>query len=140
MGKDPTNSLQGLIAKVKSHPNISKVGMILCHNGIVRDFSRVSGKKVRALSVQVDGAAIESAKSWALSQLGIVAVEIAALEGDFVAGDDLLYVVVAGDIRENVFNIMRELIEKIKTGCVHKTEIFEDHAPDGWVPSKSERG
>ncbi len=52
-------------------------------------------------------------------------MEIAALEGDFGVGDDLLYVVVAGDLRENVFNVMRELIEKIKTGCVSKKEIFE---------------
>ncbi len=125
MAKQSADSLEGLIAKVKSHPNISKAGMILCHNGIVRDFSRTDGKKVQALSVKVDRSAIENAKSWALSQQGIVAVEIAALEGDFGVGDDLLYVVVAGDLRENVFNVMRELIEKIKTGGVSKKEIFE---------------
>lgn len=125
MAKKSEDSLEAMIAKVKSHPNISKAGMILCHNGIVRDFSRQDGKKVRSLSVQVDVSAIEHAKSWALSKPGIVAVEILALEGDFVVGDDLLYVVVAGDLRENVFSIMRELIEKIKTGCVKKKEILD---------------
>lgn len=124
MKKEPSVSLEGLIAKVKSHPNISKAGMILCHNGIVRDYSRVGGKEVQALSVKVDQAAIEHVKSWAISKPGIVAVEIAALEGDFSVGDDLLYVVLAGDLRENVFAVMKELIDKIKTKCVSKKEIM----------------
>ena len=119
-------SLESLLRKVKSSPNISKAGMILCHNGIVRDFSRVGGKKVCALSVNVDVGGIESVKSWALSQPGIVSVEIEALNGTFNVGDDLLYVIIAGDIRENVFTIMRELIERIKKNCVSKTEIWEE--------------
>lgn len=118
-------SLESLLQKVKSSPNISRAGMILCHNGIVRDFSRVGEQTVRALSVNVDEKAIESVKSWAVSQPGIVAVEIKAFQGTFNVGDDLLYVVLAGDIRENVFLVMRELIEKIKKGCVSKTEFYE---------------
>ncbi|MGC8659962.1 MAG: molybdenum cofactor biosynthesis protein MoaE [Desulfomonilaceae bacterium] len=125
MSKKAEDSIETLIRRVKAHPNISKAGMILCHNGIVRDFSRQDGKKVQSLSVRVDNTAIDQAKAWALAQPGIVAVEILALEGDFVVGDDLLYVVVAGDLRENVFNAMRDLIEKIKTGCVRKNEIIE---------------
>ncbi len=121
----PSVSLDTLLKKVKSSPNISKAGMILCHNGIVRDFSRVEEKTVRKLSVQVDSSAIDSAKSWALSQPGMVAVEIKALEGDFEVGDDLLFVVLAGDIRENVFSVMRELIETIKTTGVRKKEFCE---------------
>lgn len=119
-------SLESLLRKVKSSPNISKAGMILCHNGIVRDFSRVGRKKVCALSVNVDEAGIEGVKAWASSQPGIVAVEIEALNGTFKVGDDLLYVVIAGDIRENVFTIMREVIERIKKTCVSKTEICEE--------------
>ena len=69
MGKQSADSLQGLIAKIKSHPNISKAGMILCHNGIVRDFSKkLTARKFGSLSVKVDRSAIEDAKSWALSQ------------------------------------------------------------------------
>jgi molybdopterin synthase catalytic subunit len=124
MKKDPSVSLEGLIAKVKAHPNISKAGMILCHNGIVRDYSRVGGEEVRALSITVDPSAIERVKSWVVSNPGIVAVEIAAFEGDFAVGDDLLYVVLAGDLRENVFAVMKELIDKIKTECVSKKEIM----------------
>ena len=115
MGKDPAVSLGDLLAKVKSHPDINKAGMILCHNGIVRDFSRSGGKEVRELKVSVDQSRIESVKSWALSQPGIVALEIRAFEGSFTVGEDLLLVVLAGDIRDNVFSVMKELIERIKT-------------------------
>jgi molybdopterin synthase catalytic subunit len=124
MGKDPAVSLGDLLAKVKSHPDINKAGMILCHNGIVRDFSRSGGKEVRELKVSVDQSRIESVKSWALSQPGIVALEIRAFEGSFTVGEDLLLVVLAGDIRDNVFSVMKELIERIKTECVRKTETF----------------
>ena len=125
MGKHPEASLEDLLARVKSHPNISKAGMILCHNGIVRDFSRSGGKIVKELIVEVDESRLDAVKSWALSQPGIVALEIGALQGSFSVGDDLLFVVLAGDIRENVFSVMRELIERIKTECVNKTEIFK---------------
>jgi len=34
MKRDPSVSLEGMIAKVKSHPNISKAGMILVTTGL----------------------------------------------------------------------------------------------------------
>jgi molybdopterin synthase catalytic subunit len=51
-------------------------------------------------------------------------LEIRAFEGSFTVGEDLLLVVLAGDIRDNVFSVMKELIERIKTECVRKTETF----------------
>jgi len=37
--------LTDMIKKVKSHPDYKKAGMILCHNGVVRETSR-DGKPV----------------------------------------------------------------------------------------------
>ncbi len=119
-------SMDRLIAGVKAHPEISKAGMILCHNGIVRASDRSGARKVQALRVVVDRAAIEQIRLWAESLPGIVAVAIEALEGEFQVGDDLLYVVVAGDIRENVFAVTREVVERIKAGGVRKTELYAD--------------
>jgi molybdopterin synthase catalytic subunit len=121
-----TVSMDRLIARVKAHPEISKAGMILCHNGIVRASDRSGARKVQALKVVVDRAAIEQIRLWAESRPGIVAVAIEALEGEFQVGDDLLYVVVAGDVRENVFAVTREVVEKIKAGGVRKTELYAD--------------
>ncbi len=49
---------------------------------------------------------------------------INALEGEFQVGDDVLYVVVAGDIREHVFSVMREAVERIKAEGVSKTAFY----------------
>ncbi len=51
-------SLDSLIAGVKAHPEIARAGMILCHNGIVRESDRSGTKRVLALKVEVDRAAI----------------------------------------------------------------------------------
>ena len=42
-----------LISKIKMHPAYDRVGMILCHNGVVRATSR-DGRKVTGLRVAVD--------------------------------------------------------------------------------------
>jgi molybdopterin synthase catalytic subunit len=123
---DDSVSLERLIANVKSHPQISRAGMILCHNGIVREFDRSGARHVTGLKVSVNRSEIERVKLWAESQPGIVAVEVEAFEGEFHVGDDLLYVVVAGDIRENVFAVMRETVERIKADGVRKTELYSD--------------
>ncbi|MBI5569123.1 MAG: molybdenum cofactor biosynthesis protein MoaE [Desulfomonile tiedjei] len=123
-GKSVT--LDRLVAGVKAHPEISRAGMILCHNGIVRGSDRSGARSVRALKVAVDSSAIERIRSWGESQPGIVTVAIQAMEGELHVGDDLLFVVVAGDIRENVFEITRQIIDRIKAGGVRKTEIYAD--------------
>lgn len=121
-----TTSLEDLISKVKRHPLISQAGMILCHNGIVRASDRSGEKTVSALQVAVNSAEIDQVKNWAESCKGIVAVEIQAFEGKLQVGEDLLYVVIAGDIRENVFAVMRETIDRIKAGGVQKTEYYAE--------------
>lgn len=125
MQADPI-SLERLIAQVKGSPEISRAGMILCHNGIVRQFDRLGRRRVTALRIEVNQSAVERIRSWAESQEGIVAVAIEAFEGEFHVGDDLLYVVVAGDVRENVFAVMRETVGKIKAEGVRKTESYAD--------------
>ena len=42
-----------LIANIKQRPDYDQVGMILCHNGVVRGTSR-DGRKVTGLRVAVD--------------------------------------------------------------------------------------
>lgn len=117
-------SMDELIARVKKSPKIREAGMLLCHNGIVRKSDRSGANLVESLRVRVDREKIEEILLWGESLPGIVAVAIEALEGEFQVGEDLLYVVVAGDIRENVFQATREIIERIKAEGVHKTEIY----------------
>lgn len=119
-------SMDALIAKVKSHPDISKAGMILCHNGFVRESDRAGSRRVRSMQVSADAGKIAEIVSWGKSLPGIVEVVVEALDGHLVVGDDLLFVVVAGDLREHVFEAMRAIVDKLKLEGVTKQEIYED--------------
>jgi len=122
----PKLSMDDLIGRARSHPRIHEAGMILCHNGFVRQSDRSGEKKVRGLKTRIDSHKVAEIQEWAESREGIVTVIIEALEGEFEVGDDLLYVVVAGDLRENVFAAMRETVERLKSEAVTKTELYEE--------------
>lgn len=117
-------SMDELIRRVKAHPDIHKVGMILCHNGIVRASDRSGEKQVVGLTVAADRRELEVIRAWGETQPGIVTVLVEAAEGELHVGDDLLYVVVAGDIRDHVLATMREIINRIKAGGMTKTEKY----------------
>jgi len=117
-------SMDELIRRVKEHPDIHKVGMILCHNGIVRAFDRSGKKQVVGLTVTADRPKLEEIRAWGEKQPGIVTVLVEAAEGELHVGDDLLYVVVAGDIRDHVLATMREIIDRIKAGGMTKIEEY----------------
>lgn len=46
-------SLDQLLKQVKQHPGFDRVGMVLCHNGVVRGTSR-DGRRTTGLEVSVD--------------------------------------------------------------------------------------
>jgi len=117
-------TLTRLIEKVKQHPDADRVGMILCHNGVVRGTSR-DGRPTKSLTVAVDHRKLEQVVAEQKKRPGIVEilVEIFA-ERDLRVGDDVMYLVVAGDIRENVIAVLRDTLNAIKTTVTSKTEAF----------------
>ncbi|MGM0645875.1 MAG: molybdenum cofactor biosynthesis protein MoaE, partial [Thermodesulfobacteriota bacterium] len=50
-------------------------------------------------------------------------IRIQANEGTFTPGDDLLFLIVAGDIRENVHKALGDLLNRVKAEAIHKEEI-----------------
>jgi molybdopterin synthase catalytic subunit len=113
------------IAELKKEPGFKDgVGMILVHNGVVRAWSRKDGREVVALEVTPDLEAIEMIREDCLTRPGIFAIIIEALEGRFVPGDDLLYIIVAGDLRENVKAVLAEVLDRVKAGPITKREIM----------------
>ena len=98
--------------------------MILCHNGIVRRSSR-DGRPVKGLRVAVDHRKLAKVIAEQKQRPGIVEilVEIFA-ERDLSVGDDVMYLVVAGDIRENVIAVLQDTLNAIKTTVTSKTEYF----------------
>ncbi|WP_456433990.1 molybdenum cofactor biosynthesis protein MoaE [Thermosulfuriphilus sp.] len=110
---------------MKSFPNIHQAGMILVHNGIVRASSR-DGRSVVAVRVKVNREPLARLLEAARRRPGIVAVEAEIREGELTVGEDLMYLVIAGDFRENVISCLAELLEAIKTEVTEKEEVFGD--------------
>ena len=112
------------IQAVKRHPDYGKVGMILCHNGVVRKTSR-DGREVSGLSVSVDHEKLKEVIEEYKKRPGIVEILIEIVEGkDLAVGDDVMLLVVAGDIRENVISTLSDTLNAVKTIVTSKTEFF----------------
>jgi len=111
------------IAELKEDPDFAaNVGMILIHNGIVRGTKREDGSPVEKLEVKVDYERISLIVKDIESMDGIYKVVAEPLEGVKVPGDDLLYLIVCGDIRENVKPALALLLDRVKSEAVTKKE------------------
>jgi molybdopterin synthase catalytic subunit len=113
------------IAEMKKRADFNeKVGMVLIHNGTVRNWSRNGHQQVVELQTTVDSEKIERLRQEYLEWPGIYDIIIETRSGSFVPGDDLLFIVVAGDIRENIKPVLAVLLDRIKAEAVEKKEIF----------------
>ena len=118
--------IKQLVHEIKKHPEYAKAGMILCHNGIVRSTSR-DGKAVTGLMVQVDHARLRSIMEERKKDPGIIEILVEIREDQrLTVGDDVMYLVVAGDIRENVIHTLQRALNAIKSTATQKTEFFKD--------------
>jgi len=117
-------TLSELVAEVKVHPEYHKAGMILCHNGVVRSTSR-DGRQVSGLSVEVDWKKLTEIVESQKKVSGIVDIKVEINEGEnLTLGDDVMYIVVAGDIRETVIDVLTNTLNLIKSTVTSKTEFF----------------
>jgi len=116
--------ISATIARMKENPEFAQnVGMVLVHNGIVRAWSRKDGQGVAILEVTPDHQKIEDIRREFLGKEGIFDIIIEARSGRFQPGDDLLFIIVAGDIRENVKPVLADLLDRIKAEAIRKKEI-----------------
>lgn len=112
------------IAELKSRPDFSQnVGMLLIHNGTVRSWSRKDRSAVQSIEVLPDHHKIVALRDEFLQHEGIYEIIIEANEGMLLPGDDLLFIIVAGDIRENVKPVLAELLDRVKSEAVTKREV-----------------
>ena len=79
--------------------------------------------KFSPLRLPPDLQEIEMIRQEFLAQPGIFDIVIEALNGRFVPGDDLLYIIVAGDVRENVKPVLAKVLDRVKAGPITKREI-----------------
>ncbi|PIE55828.1 MAG: molybdenum cofactor biosynthesis protein [Desulfobulbus propionicus] len=112
------------LAELKKRPDFNEhVGMVLIHNGTVRAWSRRDHCQVSALEVTVDENRLEALRREYLKKPGIYEILIEAASGRFHPGDDLLFIIVAGDLREHLHPVLAELLNRVKAEAIRKHEI-----------------
>jgi molybdopterin synthase catalytic subunit len=137
-------SFSELLKSVKERSDFNRAGAIATFIGVVRGVT-FGGEKVEGLELQayeeeankVLGSICEELKN----RDGVVDVQIHHFIGEFSVGEDLVYVLVAGAHRQNVFGILQEAVERYKNEApVFKKEhvVDETGAKDSYWVSERE--
>ncbi|WP_321532149.1 molybdenum cofactor biosynthesis protein MoaE [uncultured Desulfuromonas sp.] len=115
------------IAQMKQDPDFApNVGMVLIHNGVVRGWSRKDGRDVEQIDISCDQAKASEICREVEQMPGIYKIAMEARSGRMKPGDDVLFLIVAGDIRENVKPALAILLDRIKAEAVTKKEHFDE--------------
>jgi molybdopterin synthase catalytic subunit len=115
--------LNKIIQALKEHPDYPKMGMIASHLGVVRGTS-LNGRTVTGIDVIFEEGAIRKTMLDIENMPGIVKVIIETNEGSLNVGDEIMAVVVGGDTREHVFPALMTAVDRIKSECSRKKELF----------------
>jgi len=117
-------SFDDILTNLKENPDFKAVGAIGAFIGVVRGRS-LEGHDVTKLEIEAYEEKADTALSTICTELkrkkGIADVRIYHNLGEFAPGDDLIYVVVAGGHRNEVFGALREAVERYK----HEAPIFK---------------
>ncbi len=123
-------SMDQWLAEAKADESAPRCGMYLAHNGTVRELPKKlvregvdDGTKVTGMNFGYDAAAVDAAVEEALTWPGIEYVRVWLNEGTLSVGDDIMYVLIGGDIRPNVIDALQNLVGKIKNEMVQEVEI-----------------
>lgn len=133
-------SLQDLLDSAKANPRFSNAGAIMMFIGMVRGKTK-RGETVKKLELEAyeekANETIDSICKDLKKKEGIVDVQIHHFIGDFNVGEDLVYVLVAGSHRHNIFPVLEEAVERYKSEVpIFKKEYIIDErgkAKSYWV-------
>jgi len=125
-------SMNQWMKEAKSDPEALNVGMYLIHNGTVRKTPKAKvrkgiddGSEVKKMEFSYDQDKVDKAVEEAKKLDGIFYIRVWLNKGLLDVGDDIMYVMVGGDIRPHVIDGLQFLVEKIKTECVTEIEQKE---------------
>jgi molybdopterin synthase catalytic subunit len=123
--KESEMDISGILNRIRTHPDYYRMGMIASHLGIVRGMSR-DNRKIRGIEVVHDKKIIDNIIDDIKQLSGIIEVLVEINDGYLDVGDEIVFVAVGGDIRDNVFPALMKTVDRIKKEASRLTEIFED--------------
>ena len=128
--KKKAPSMDEWLREAKADPSADKVGMYLTHNGVVRGTAKAmvrEGTKdaasVTGMIFSYDKEKVEAAVADTYRQVGIHYVRVWLNEGELKVGDDIMFVLIGGDIRPHVVAGLDYLVGTLKNQCVSETEL-----------------
>ena len=122
-------SMDQWLREAKAHESAPKIGMYLTHNGVVRATAKAKVRHgedaadVKGMLFSFDAEKVEEVTEAARALPGIHYVRLWLNEGELRVGDDIMYVLIGGDIRPRVVEALDYLVGRIKNECVVEQEV-----------------
>lgn len=132
MSRKNPPSMDVWMKEAKAHASAPKIGMYLIHNGTVRQSAKAlvredaeSTRPVCGMLFSYDAEKVNAAIADTYKMNGIYYIRAWLNEGRLDMGDDIMYILIGGDIRPHVVDALNYLVGRIKDECVSETEIYE---------------
>ena len=122
-------SMDQWLKEAKAHESAPKIGMYLTHNGIVRQSAKArvrygeDAQDVTGMVFSYDQSKVDAVLADAEKLEGIYYIRVWLNEGELKVGDDIMYVLIGGDIRPRVVDALNYIVGRIKNECVTETEL-----------------
>lgn len=131
--KTAAPSMDAWIREAKFDSSAAQCGMYLFHNGVVRQSAKAKVRKGDSAAGDVVGmmfsydAGLVNAVVRKVQQMpGIGYVRVWLNEGQLEVGDDIMLVLVGGDIRPHVVDALQTLVGELKDHCVTEQELYAE--------------
>ena len=126
----PIPSMEAWLKEAKAHESAPKIGMYLTHNGTVRQTAKAKvrygaedTKEVTGMLFSYEEEKVNAVIADTYKMEGIYYIRVWLNEGRLGTGDDIMYVLIGGDIRPRVVDALNYLVGRIKDECVVETEL-----------------
>lgn len=123
-------SLDQWLKEAKQDERAEKCGMYLFHNGVVRSTAKAEVRMgaentapVTGMEFHYNADRVAEAEEEARCMPGIHYVRVWLNEGMLEVGDDIMLVLIGGDIRPHVIDALQTLVGRIKNTCVEEKEL-----------------
>ena len=124
-------SIDAWLKEAKAHESAPLCGMYLTHNGTVRQTAKAkvrygeeNTKEVTGMVFSYDEDKVNAVIAETYKMDGIYYIKVWLNEGELQMGDDIMYVLIGGDIRPRVVDALNYLVGRVKNECVVETEIY----------------
>ena len=123
-------SMDAWLKEARAHESAPKIGMYLTHNGVVRQSAKAKVRygaqdteEVTGMLFSYDAEKVGAVIADTYQMEGIYYIKVWLNEGQLAVGDDIMYVLIGGDIRPRVVDALQYLVGRVKNECVVETEL-----------------